>query len=143
MTESDLQRYTQFFDQLRMGTLGELDSVMTDDVRFVDPFNDVIGRAKVKLIFEHMFEQFPKASFTVIHAALTEGVKPVGLISWQMNSTPEGQGYSIVGMSEVSFAEDGRVNLHIDHWDSGQQVYETLPIVGSLLRLIRKRLSVD
>ena len=143
MSESGLQRYTQFFEQLGLGTLGELESVMTEDVRFVDPFNDVIGRAKVRLIFEHMFEQFPKASFKVIHAAMTDGIKPVGLISWRMNSTPEGHGYSIVGMSEVSFAEDGKVNLHIDHWDSGQQVYETLPIVGSLLRLIRKRLSVD
>jgi hypothetical protein len=31
---------------------------------------------------------------------------------------------------------------HIDHWDSGEQFYRRLPVLGWLIGLVRKRLSL-
>jgi hypothetical protein len=44
-------------------------------------------------------------------------------------------------MSELRFAADGRVREHIDHWDAAAQVYERLPLIGGLMRLIRRRFA--
>ncbi|MCP4002210.1 MAG: nuclear transport factor 2 family protein [Gammaproteobacteria bacterium] len=138
----NLKRYTDFFEQLNADNLGQITSVMTEDVHFVDPFNDVNGIESVEKIFKHMFSTLQNPKFKVTHAALDNDSHACGLISWELRSTLHGKPYKIIGMSEVSFAADGRVKAHIDHWDAARQFYEKLPIIGWLLKTIRVRLSV-
>ena len=142
MPEADLQRYTEFFEQLSPDSLNQLDNVMTEDIHFVDPFNDVTGLEQVEKIFRHMFRVLNSPKFTVTHSAMADGPGLRGLIRWELNSVLKGQPYDIVGMSEICFADDGRVKSHIDHWDAAKQFYERLPIVGWLLRMIRSRMAV-
>ena len=142
MTDSRLQVYTDFFSQLSPGTLGQLAEVMTEDVHFVDPFNDIHGLEAVERIFLHMFDSLQNPVFKVRHAAMSTGHERRGLISWEMTSLLNGKPYNIAGMSEVSFAADGRVCAHIDYWDAGQQFYERIPVIGSILKIIRARLAV-
>jgi len=142
MNEPNLRRYTEFFERLSPDCLSQLSTVMTEDVHFVDPFNDVAGLDQVEAIFRHMFENLDHVQFTVTRSAITGESDTAGLIRWELRSMLNGQPYNIVGMSELEFAADGRVNVHIDHWDAGQQFYERIPVVGALLRLIRRRLAV-
>jgi hypothetical protein len=44
-------------------------------------------------------------------------------------------------MSEVAFGADGRALSHIDHWDAGGQFYARLPVLGTLIRLVKRRLA--
>jgi steroid delta-isomerase len=143
--DSDLQRYVDFFQALSPGRLQDLSDVMTDDVHFVDPFNDVIGRDKVALIFEHMFRTLESPTFKVTHAASIPGPNRAGLLRWDLHATLKSRGREplrIVGMSEVHLAADGRIREHIDHWDAGQQIYERIPLLGWVLRRIRGVLKV-
>ena len=48
----------------------------------------------------------------------------------------------IHGSSHLRFAHDGRVAYHRDYWDAAEELYETLPLLGSLLRWIKRRLRV-
>lgn len=45
-----------------------------------------------------------------------------------------------VGMTHLRFDEHGRITLHQDFWDSGQGLYEHVPVLGGLVRWIRGRL---
>jgi len=45
MTDKNLLRYAEFFERLTVENLSELSTVMTEDIHFVDPFNDVRGLA--------------------------------------------------------------------------------------------------
>jgi steroid delta-isomerase len=141
MAHDGLQRYIEFFERLSPDTLADIASVMTEDVRFVDPFNDVTGIEKTKNIFRHMFDSISDARFTVKHAGMAEGSDTQAMISWVLDCQFRGKPYKIEGMSDVVFASDGRVISHIDHWDAAQQFYEYLPFVGWLLRGIRRRLQ--
>jgi len=141
MTDKNLQRYAEFFEQLTVENLSRLSTVMTEDIHFVDPFNDVRGLKPVEKIFRHMFDSLQNARFTVSHTAMADSDKALGFLRWELDCTLRGKTYRIVGMSEVGFANDGRVNLHIDHWDAAQQFYEQLPLIGGLLRIIRSRLK--
>lgn len=142
MSDTDLQRYAKFFEQLSPDSLNQLASVMTEDIRFVDPFNEVIGLKQVEKILRKMFNSLNNPTFTVTHAAMASNLEPRGLLRWELNSVRKGLPYIIVGMSEVCFAGDGRVKSHVDHWDAAKQFYEHLPIVGWLLRMIRVRMMV-
>jgi steroid delta-isomerase len=142
MSDKNLQNYTDYFEQLSIASLDQLDRVMTEDVHFVDPFNDVRGLESVRKIFVHMFSNLDDAKFTVTYAAVTGGAEQHGLLRWELSALLKGKPYTIVGMSDVVFDADGRVKEHIDHWDAAGQFYERLPFIGWLLRTIRARLAV-
>jgi len=143
VTDRYLLQYVEFFENMTLGSLGDLSAVMTDDVQFSDPFNSVLGLNKTRKIFADMFDMLESPRFRVTHAAMTESDPGTGLLRWEMeaNQKHNNEPLRIVGMSEIHFAADGRVTRHIDHWDAGQQVYEKLPVIGWLVRKIRKRLE--
>ena len=45
----------------------------------------------------------------------------------------------IHGTSHIRFAADGRVQYHRDYWDAAGELYEQLPLVGLLMRFLKKR----
>lgn len=49
---------------------------------------------------------------------------------------------TIDGVSEVRFDSVGLITAHIDYWDAARQLYEKLPLLGGVLRMIRHRLAV-
>jgi steroid delta-isomerase len=142
MPDENLQRYARFFEQLSADNITQLTTVMTEDIHFIDPFNDVKGLKQVEKVFSHMFESLDNPQFRVSHMAMSDNDQAMGFLRWELNSTLRGRPYQIIGMSEVCLAADGRVSLHIDHWDAARQFYERLPLVGGLLRAIRSRLKV-
>jgi len=116
---------------------------MTDDVHFSDPFNSVSCLDDTRKVFEDMFDMLDSTRFRITHAAMADSEPPAALLRWEMNavSRKAEEPIRIIGMSEIYFAEDGRVRAHIDHWDAGQQFYERLPLIGWLLRKIRLRMA--
>ena len=141
MSAEALQRYVDFYEQMTPASIARFGEVMTEDARFADPFNDVQGLDKVQAIFEHMFENLTDVRFSVKHAALSGD--ETALLSWTLNASMGGKPWNVVGMSEIKFAADGRISQHIDHWDAARQFHERLPLVGWLLRAIRKRLQIQ
>ena len=143
MNDLALERYAQEFEKLSSQTVKDLSEIMTEDIHFVDPFNDAKGIDTIKNIFDEMFESLDDARFTVTHAGLDMQDSSTGLLGWRLNANYRNKPYTVVGMSEIKFASDGRVSQHIDYWDAGQQFYEHLPMLGWLLRGIRQRLKVS
>jgi hypothetical protein len=142
MSQDALERYARVLESLNADSVGSLRDCMTEDVRFRDPFNDVTGLDRTIRIFEHMFEALTDVRFVVMNMAVDQNEPECGMILWRLDAMFRGNPYRVDGMSEVRLSSDGRVIQHIDHWDSGRQFYERLPIVGWLIRGIRRRLTV-
>lgn len=139
MSDAALARYLALFTALTPGRLAELDALTTEDVRFRDPFNDTVGAAAMRRVFEHMFATLDQPRFVIVHRAMAG---TVGLVAWRFTARTRrgGRRIEIEGMSAIQLAEDGRVAVHVDHWDPARQLYEAIPIIGGLLRLLRHRL---
>ena len=135
------KNYLIAIENLNTEKVADLELVMCRDIHFVDPFNNVIGLEKVQAIFQHMYRKIKNARFIILNSALDlKNPDPVGLIRWRMegNLKSDDRPWPIEGMSEIRFSADGRVREHIDHWDSGEQFFERLPLIGWLVRLIKK-----
>ena len=133
-------RYRRYLEDLSSATLGDLETYVTADVRFKDPFNDVRGVDAMRRVFQHMFENVQDVKFCAQDMA-SEG--PMCFMSWRFEGKLRGNPWIFDGASIIRFAEDGRVTEHIDHWDAGVNFYERLPIIGSLLAFLRRRLAVE
>ena len=45
----------------------------------------------------------------------------------------------IRGASHLKFDGEGRIRYHRDYWDAAEELYEKLPVLGGLMRLLKKR----
>ncbi|HEV7372471.1 nuclear transport factor 2 family protein [Arenibaculum sp.] len=133
-----LDAYLRFYEELSPETLDRLDEVAAETVRFVDPFNDVRGRAALRRVLEHMLATLEEPRFRITHRA-RDG--DVAFVRWRFTSRLRGRAWEVEGVSELRLDAGGLVVEHVDHWDASTQFYARLPVVGPLIRLIRRRLS--
>jgi len=47
----------------------------------------------------------------------------------------------IRGVTHLKFGTDGKVNYHRDYWDAAEELYMKLPVIGRLMRGLRKILA--
>ena len=137
-----LDRYARAFEVMTEASLADLPALLAPDVRFVDPFNDVRGADRYVAIFRHMYEVCGDPAFVVLDKAIGQRA---AYLKWSFKGRMKGKPttFEIIGMSEVTFDAEGRVTAHIDHWDAAGQLYERVPVLGAVLRMLRRRLQVD
>ena len=46
---------------------------------------------------------------------------------------------AVRGASHLVLNEQGLVTLHRDYWDAAEELYEKLPVVGALMRWLKRR----
>lgn len=132
--------YISFFENLTPADLERFEQVFAPDARFRDPFNDARGVAAVRRVFEKMFADIDSHKFKVLdHAVAGDRA----YLNWEFQLTPRGKSkiWPIKGMSVIVFREDGKVTAHIDHYDAAGQIYEKIPVIGAVLRRLRRRIA--
>ena len=125
--------YIRFYETLSPDTLSQLEILVTENVHFRDPFNDVTGIEPMRRVLAKMFEDLPDACFAITDVGFGEAA----YLRWRFN----GGRWSADGVSEVAFDADGRVTSHLDHWDSGRDIYAKLPVIGTIVRAICRRIA--
>ena len=130
--------YVAFLEALTPESLPGLKDFCAPEVAFRDPFNDVAGIDALEAVFRKMFEDVAEPHFKVKDYALSGRT---AYLCWDFTFRARGRAWSIDGMSEVTFDDEGKVLRHIDHWDAASQFYETVPFLGTLIRLIKRRLT--
>jgi steroid Delta-isomerase len=138
-TRSALAQVEAAFVSLRADTVPIIRSLYTADAFFKDPFNEVHGSAAIERIFAHMFHQLTEPRFVIVERAV-DGDS--AWLSWNLEYRL-GAGkpvQTIHGASHLKFAADGRVSCHRDYWDTAEELYESIPLLGGVLRLIKSRL---
>ena len=137
--ELELERLVRFFETISLDDLhAQLALVYAADARFKDPFNEVSGVVQIGRIFEHMFVQVNEPHF-VVTTKLLQGRQ--AFLTWEFlfrmkrfsNDTQ-----CIRGATHILFDADGKVALHRDYWDAAEELYEKLPVVGSLMRWLKR-----
>lgn len=129
------------FEGLTPDRLDALGSLYTDDARFKDPFNEVQGRPAIRAIFAHMFQTLDGPRF-VIQEVVVQGDQC--FLSWDFHFRMKRfrrDAQCIHGSSHLRFAADGHIALHRDYWDAAEELYEKLPLLGSLMRWLKRRAS--
>lgn len=131
-------RVAAFFETLSPASLVTLSTVYAEQARFKDPFNDVTGLNGIHRVFAHMFDTVKNPRF-VVHHTMTEGEH--AWLTWDfLIDRPEGA-LTVHGATQLTFAPDGRVSLHRDYWDTAEELYAKLPIIGALVQWLTRKLS--
>jgi hypothetical protein len=135
-----VERLVHFFEQLQPQDLQRLPDLYAPEARFKDPFNEVQGLPEIERIFAHMFESLDAPHFIVTERIVQENkcflvwdfrfrFKRFDTATWQ----------TVRGGTHLAFNDAGLVTLHRDYWDAAEELYEKLPMVGGLIRWLKRR----
>ena len=125
------------YENIQINRISNLVKLYAEDAVFKDPFQEVHGRDAIAKIFAKMFSQLDGPSFKIISAV---GQDFEASLLWEFhfrfkrwNTNPQ----NLRGVSWLKFNELGLINSHIDYWDPAEGIYEKLPLLGSIMRLLK------
>ncbi len=137
--DARVARVKQYFETLTPASAQRLPEHYAAQAYFKDPFNEARGPEAIGRIFTHMFEQVDAPRF-VIREAVCEGND--AFLTWEFHfrlRRSPGREQLIRGASHLRFDTDGRIDHHRDYWDAAEELYEKLPLLGSLMRLLKRQ----
>lgn len=135
-----VRRLIDFYEHITPESVADIQKHYADNAFFKDPFNEVEGIAAISGIFSKMFVQVNNPRF-VVHTAFESGSEV--FLGWhflfEMQRFKKGQVQVVRGASHVQLNDSGLVQSHRDYWDAAEELYEKIPVLGGLMRWIKKQ----
>jgi len=137
-----IERIVEAFQALTPESVERLHGIYAEDAHFKDPFNDVQSLTEIQRIFRHMFLNLENPRF-IITQSITQDMHC--FLTWEFRfalkrNQPQRE-LCILGASHLVLGADGRIAMHRDYWDAAEELYEKLPLIGSLMRWLKRRVN--
>ena len=138
-----LEQTEALFNNFNIDTLDLADGFYDPDVVFQDPIVELKGRDRLKAYYADMYENVTSIRFDFSGGIQREEEV---VVFWTMEVRAKGfkggEPVLLDGVSHIKFGgESGKAIYHRDYFDMGAFVYENIPVLGSVVRYINKRLS--
>jgi steroid delta-isomerase len=132
--------YIRLFEEISQERINEIETFVSNDIHFKDPFNDLNGIKLFHKLLSKTLREVKNPQFTVTHKIWSERVL---FLRWSFNGNVKFLGrWNIEGMSEIRFDSRGLINEHIDYWDASESFYSKLPLIGTIIRIIKGQIQV-
>lgn len=140
-TRTALARVVEFYEALSADDLDRIPEIYAGGAYFRDPFNEIRGLPRLREIFLHMFVNLADARFKILETVVDERG---AFLTWDMTFRIRKWKPDIVqtihGASHLKFDSTGKVAYHRDYWDTGEELYAKLPVIGPVVRFLRRKL---
>lgn len=140
--EAGVQRLVELYEQLSPERLNSLHTCYAPHAHFKDPFNDVHGLESIQKVFSHMFMTVDRPRF-VVTEQLIQGQR--AFLVWEfhfcMRRWRKGVPQCIRGGTLLHLNAQGLVLGHRDYWDTAEELYEKLPLLGQFMAWLRRAAS--
>lgn len=134
------EKLTQFFENLTEDiSMDSFREIYADEVKFKDPFNEVEGSQAVYEIFAHMYRNLNEPRFIIKEYIDKE---QIAYVKWEFifSFKNEKTQNAFEGVSRLEIDESGKVIRHTDYWDAAEHMYEKMPVIGWMLRTIKRKI---
>ncbi|WP_108447024.1 nuclear transport factor 2 family protein [Halomonas denitrificans] len=138
----DLEAFCAFFNKLDKTCTNRLSEVYTAEVSFTDPLHHIEGIEALEGYFQNLYDNVTSCRFN-FHERWQQEDK--AFVTWTLHlehpRLDGGRGIEVEGCSHLNFATDGRVARHRDYFDAGALLYERLPLLGGVIRRVKRQLG--
>lgn len=137
---SALTVFCREYQRLSADNLSVLRDIYAPDIHFQDPSHELVGIDELVRYFENLFSNVKHCQFEIEQVMEQEGE---AFVRWQMRfAHPKLNGGSeicVPGLSHLRFSE--QIDFHRDYFDLGAMLYEHIPVMGALVKTLKRRLS--
>ncbi len=139
-SEPRLQRIVNYFETLTPASVSAMGDYYEVDATFKDPFNEVRGLSAVQQIFSHMYVALHEPRFVVTGTVLqADQCFIVWDFKFRFKRFDTFTQQTVRGCSHLHLSAQGKIASHRDYWDAAEELYEKLPVLGGLMRWLKKR----
>ena len=135
---SDVARIVEYFESLAPESVARLGEHYAAHAYFKDPFNEVKGLQGIRRVFLHMYRQVESPRFRVTDRVVDAGG---AMLAWDFTFRSRNREMLVRGATHLRFDGRGKIVYHRDYWDAAEELYAKLPLLGPLMRLLRRRLA--
>ncbi|MFT6094121.1 MAG: steroid delta-isomerase-like uncharacterized protein [Pseudohongiellaceae bacterium] len=133
-------RLVKAYQSLSDGDMAPVEALYADDIYFEDPTQGTQGKAALMRHIDQTFSNISNFNFKS-HRMLTSDVDV--FISWTQifnhRKLAGGKTLRVEGSTYLK-TRDGKIYYQRDYFDLGAVVYENLPIIGPIIKILRSRL---
>lgn len=137
-----LEKFSAFYTNLESMQPSELGSIYSSDVIFIDPVAKHVGLNAVERYFSKLLINTPHCEFVIHTTQLTNS--GYCMVSWTMEYSSarmnKGNPISVDGISMLAIVDE-KITYQRDYYDLGQMLYENVPVLGSIIRKIRRSMA--
>ena len=138
-TAAALERFRRFYDEFSAAWVERVEELYAPGFDFKDPFHAIHGDfGKLRKYFTRALTALHESKFIVEDVA-TGGDGSYVRWRWEWRRKARDQKRIVPGVTHLRFAADDRIAYHRDLFDAAEGFYETLPVVGGALRMIKRR----
>lgn len=135
-----LGRFRRFYDEFSPAWIERLEELYAPGFTFEDPFHQVTGDfATLRTYFSRVLTSLAETRFIVEDAA-TGGDGSYVRWRWEWRRKPSDPLHVVPGVTHLRFERDGKISSHRDLFDAAGGFYDTLPVIGAMLRAIKRRI---
>jgi ketosteroid isomerase-like protein len=138
-----IEQFARFYTDLASMRVESLKEIYSQDVVFIDPIAAHEGLSSVEQYFSKLLKNAKYCEFD-IHNTLPTGEQGYA-VNWTMRFTSsrinKGHPVSVDGISMLTLRND-KIVLHRDYYDLGQMVYEHIPLLGRVIKKLKKGMSL-
>ncbi len=143
--QDSVARVVAFFEQLAPTDLPRLAEIYAANTYYRDPFNEVRGLSPVARIYSAMFEELADCRFEILETIANGNSSRSVMLTWNYSFRIRKWKPDLVrhihGATHLKFDASGKINYHRDYWDPAEEIYSKLPMVGALLRFLKRRIA--
>jgi hypothetical protein len=136
-----MKNFLDVYQNLNRDNVHILGTIYTDDIHFVDPAHEIHGLDKLTSYFKSMYQNVQSIEFAYRQ---TDELKSETYVQWDMTFVHKklagGRQITMSGITFLQFHSDGMIYYHRDYFDLGAMVYEHIPLLGRLVRSIKRSL---
>lgn len=140
VTPNIVEQFKQFYTDLTAVPLENIDQLYDPNVIFIDPVHEIQGVANLHAYFSHLCGNLQQCKFEFLDELVGDDS---AYIKWNMHFRHDrlngNKPVTVRGMSHIQF--NGKVSYHEDSYDLGQMIYQHLPLLGSAVGFVNKRLA--
>ncbi|WP_028580165.1 nuclear transport factor 2 family protein [Desulfogranum japonicum] len=137
-----MNAFFEIYNQLHKDNLELLRDVYSKDVVFVDPAHEIQGIEELITYFSALYSNVDSISFDFTDHLLVEDS---GYVRWKMTFSHKrlnrGLPVMVDGVTYLQFDSAKMVDYHRDYFDLGAMLYEQIPVLGKVIRTIKKGLG--
>lgn len=138
-----VERFARFFEDFSGDRIGRLlQETYAEDVFFNDTLKTIRGREALAHYLDDSAAAVDDCRVQVLETTRTAADEH--LVRWRMSIRfkrfRRGTDTETVGLSHLRFDADGRVVYQQDYWNAADGLYEHIPLIGQLIRMVKRRL---
>src|SRR5690606_29672160 len=144
MTPTVPQKIRNMYLHFDRKILAAMADIYTEDIQFRDALHAVNGLNQLREYYDGMMDDLLECRFE-FHHSLENSERGEAVLFWTMHyrhkKIAAGKSLQLTGNSHLLFNE--KVYYHRDYYDAGSMLYEHLPLIGTLIRYVKKRIGAS